>query len=326
MISATLERPASAVTARANEFVAAHRDEARALGHALSDLVGDPGAFAAALHRGLTRIADPIYVEGQQFVAPGIGATLGIRTPLLAAVGAALRTATRTDRPAPLLAVADRLLRADYLEARWLAFGLLERLVVQDPERTWQIMRRAAREAGDWITIDTLARAYARGVLDARFRWAELEQLVFSPSRWERRLVGSTLATIPHTDRDAGRTPTVVSDGLTLLGRLIGDDDPDVQKALAWAYRTLAEIDRAATLAALEHEADIAVRHRDGHRAWVIRDALSILSPSDGARIRASLRGVRRTTGAPATSEAAAIGARFGTLPDPREHPEPPLG
>ena len=33
------------------------------------------------------------------------------------------------------------------LEARWFAFGLLERLVADEPERTWQLLRRAAREA-----------------------------------------------------------------------------------------------------------------------------------------------------------------------------------
>ncbi len=271
-------------------------------------------------------MADPEERDGQAFVAPGIGTTLGIRTPLLNAVGTGFRAATRRDHSAPLLSVADRLLREDVLEARWFAFGLLVRLVREDPERTWQLMRRAAREAGDWITVDALARAYAGGVLAAPFRWAELEQLIFSPSRWERRLVGSTLATIPHTDRVAGRTRSVAAQGLALAGRLIGDAEPDVQKALSWAYRTFAEVDPSATLAALTGETDTAAENGDGHRAWVIRDALSKLAPDDAARLRSRLRGVRRSANAPSTSEAAATGARFGALPDPRNHPEPPLG
>ena len=326
MSTATLDRPGSTVTARSVAFVAARRDEAKALGRALADHVGDPDGLARVLRRGLDDLADPEVQAGQAFVAPGIGPTLGIRAPLLKAAGAGFGAATRRDRSAPMLAVADRLLREPYLEARWFAFGLLERLVLEDPERSWQLLRRAAREGGDWITIDTLARSYARGVLAAPFRWAELEQLVFSPSRWERRLVGSTLATIPHTDRVAGRAGSVAARGLALLGRLIGDDEPDVQKALSWAYRILAEVDPDATIAALTAETETAAAQRDGHRAWVIRDALSKLPASDAARLSERLRGVRRSADTPSTSEAAAIGARFGELPDPRNHPEPPLG
>lgn len=326
MSTATAEPPVSSVTARSVEFVAAHRVGAHELGRAVADLVGEPEPLAAALRAGLTRMADAEVRTGQAFVAPGIGTTLGIRTPLLKAVGAGFRAATRGDRSATLLAVADRLLREDYLEARWLAFGLLERLVGDDPERSWQLMRRAAREAGDCITVDTLARAYAWGVLAAPFRWAELEQLAFSPSRWERRLVGSTIATIPHADRRTGRTSDVATQGLALLARLIGDAEPDVQKALSWAYRTLADVDPDATLAALRHEAATAAGHGDGHRAWVVRDTLAKVPPEAAADIRTTLSGVRRSAGAPSTSEAAAISARFGDLPDPRHHPEPPLG
>ncbi len=318
--------PASPITARSVAFVAAKRPGARELGRSLGDLVGEPEPFAAALRRGLDALADPAYHEGQAAIAPGIGHTLGVRTPLLGAVAAGLRSNTRRDRSAPLLSIADRLLREDYLEAHWLAFGLLGRLVLVDPERAWQLLRRAARQAGDWITIDTLARPYAIGVLHAPFRWAELEQLVFSPSRWERRLVASTIAALPHEGRRHGLAEDVGSAGIDLLGQLIGDSEPDVQKALAWAYRTLAGEDPAATLAALERETETAAATSDGQRAWVIRDSLAKLTRDDAERLRSRLGGVRRTPGAPATSEAAAIRTRFGDLPDPRNHPEPPLG
>ena len=125
----------------------------------------------------------------------------------MAAVARGFRGATRDVRPAPLLFVADRLFREDHLEPRWFAFGLLERTLGPDPERTWQLLRRAAREAGDWITVDDLAHPYGKGIAAEPYRWAELEQLVFSPSRWERRLVGSTIATMTHVDHRRGRDP-----------------------------------------------------------------------------------------------------------------------
>jgi 3-methyladenine DNA glycosylase AlkD len=312
-------------TERARAFVAAHREAAETLGRRLADAFQDPETFAAVLRAGLRDLADPEYREGQHFVAPGLGPTHGVRNPLLDAIARGFRRETRRDRPTALLFVVDRLFAEPELEVRWFSFGLLERTLPVEPERTWQLLRRAARDAADWITVDTLARPYAKGVLAESYRWAELEQLVFSPSRWERRLVGSTIATIPHVDRTLGRTAEVAARGLGLLGNLIGDAEPDVQKALSWGYRTMAALDRAAVTTALTEETATAVAADDGHRAWVIRDGLSKLDPEVAAVLRARLEGIRRRPGAPSTSLAAGLAARFGGLPDLAAHPEPPL-
>jgi hypothetical protein len=237
----------SETTARAVAFVAARRDPAEALGASLAELSSDPDALAAALTRGLAGLADPEYLAGQRRIAPGIGAIHGVRWPLLAAVQRGFRNATRGDRPTPLLFIADRLFREQELETRWFAFGLLERTLAVETERTWQLLRRAARESGDWITVDSLAHPYGRGIAAEPYRWAELEQLVYSPSRWERRLVGSTIATMSHLDRRRDRDPGVAVHGLPLLAQLMGDAEPDVQKALSWAYRSLHAVDAAAT-------------------------------------------------------------------------------
>lgn len=318
-------RPLSAATARATAFVAERKADAEAIGAGLADHIHDPGTLATALRDGLARLADPEYEDGQHFIAPGLGTTHGVRSPLLDGVARGFRRATRHDPPAPLLSIADRLFREEHLEARWFAFALLERTLAADPERTWQLLRRAAREAADWITVDDLAHPYSTGITAEPYRWAELEQLVFSPSRWERRLVGSTIATISHGGRGAGRGPDVVDRALPLLDQLIGDAEPDVQKALSWAYRSLAQVDRERTTAAIRAQTERAVETDDGHRAWVIRDSLSKLAPVDADDLRARLAGIRRRAGAPSTSAAAELAARFGALPDPAGHPEPPL-
>lgn len=315
----------SPTTVAANALVADRLLVAQALGRDLAERVQDPVALAAALQRGLARLADPAYLAGQQLVAPGIGRTHGVRSPLLRAAARSFVAATRTDSPTTLLLVADRLLGEAELEARWFAFAVLDRTLIRDPERTWQLIRRAGRDAADWITVDTLAHTVAKGVLAEAFRWAELEQLVYSPSRWERRLVGSTIATLPSADRTAGRRPDVAGRGLALLGQLIGDAEPNVQKALSWAYRSMAFVDRTATARALDRESVRAAATSDGHRAWVIRDALSKLDPALGAEIRARLAGIRRTAGSPATSDASATAARFSSLGLGRPMPEPPL-
>lgn len=318
-----------AATAAADAFVEGHLRDARALGRDLADLVHEPAALAAAAAAGMRRLADPVYRDAQSWVAPGSANVIGVRAPLQRAVWGAFRRRTRGVRPSSLVHVADALLREGTTELRIFAIDLLTRLVATEPELAWQLLRRAARDAREWITVDTLARAYATGLLAEPYRWAELEQLVYSPSRWERRLVGSTIATLPSVDRTAGRRPEVAARGLALVRELIGDDAREVRAALGWALRRLATVDPAAVVAFCRAEAATAAAGRDGHRAGVLRDALPALavhaSPGDAAELAAALAGIRTARGAAATSRASGIARSFALPADPTAHPEPPL-
>jgi 3-methyladenine DNA glycosylase AlkD len=299
-------------------------DAATALGRAAGDLAPDPAAAVVALRRGLETLADATYREGQRRVAPGIGPTLGVRRPLLTAVSRGLRAATRRDRASALLDIAAGLLREDALELHWIAFDLLDRTILDEPERTWQLVRAEATRARDWITVDSLAHVAGRGILAEAYRWAELEQLVYSPSRWERRLVGSTIATIPFVDRRAGRTPEIAARGLAIVRDLVGDAEPDVQKALSWALRSLATVDLPGTIALLRAEAASAAAAADGHRAWVIRDTLDKIPEPHATELRSTVAGIRRRPGSPSTSRASATASDFlglGIAVPPAERP-----
>ena len=318
---------APGVTAGEHAAAVLAANEARAseLGAALADQIHDPVAFAARLRDAFAQLADPEYRLGQHFIAPGLGPTHGVRTPLQVGVRRAFEKASRKVSQSELLLVCDRLLREPERESRWFAISTLQRTLPREPERTWQLLRRAAAEADDWITVDDLAHPYGKGVLAEPYRWAELEQLTVSPSRWERRLVGSTIATMPFVNRSAGRAAEVTAHALPLLATLMGDSEPDVQKALSWAYRSMTVVDMAATTAALEQEARIAAEKDDGHRAWVVRDAVSKLEAGDATRIREHLAGIRRRAGAPATSVASELAGRFAAMGLGRRMPEPPL-
>jgi 3-methyladenine DNA glycosylase AlkD len=311
MTTAVADRPASAVTARAVAFVAERKPVAEALGRALADRAHEPAAFVQATDRALDDLADPEYLAGSHGVVPGLGPTKGVRWPLLLAILRGFNSGTRKAHSSTLLDLAGPLLREPNPELHWIAFGLLDRTVRAEPERTWQLLREAAAQAGDWATVDALAHPVGRGILAEPYRWAELEQLVYSPSIWERRLVGSTIATIPHVERGPGRQPIVVERGLGLLGELIGDSAPEVRKALSWAYRSMAQIDDQATAAALRDEARTAAETADGHRAWVIRDALSKLPAGVADELRATLGSIRSKAGAPSTSRASRTAAGF---------------
>jgi 3-methyladenine DNA glycosylase AlkD len=270
-------------------------------------------------------LADPVSLAGLRLVAPGIGPSLGVRLPLLEAVHRALIRELRGVRPARLLPVAEALAHDPIRELRWFSCWLLARVLPDEPEQAWQVLRGLASEADDWISVDTLATTVGRGILAEPYRWAELEQLVYSPSRWERRLVGSTIATIPFVDRTAGRTQDVADRGIALVSLLIGDSEPDVQKALSWALRNLAAIDGAGVTAFCRREAERAVATSDGARAWVVRDALRKLDAADAAEIRALLTGIRRTPRPANTSAAASTAAAFVTVRDDASASRAPL-
>lgn len=327
LAATTRPRPWPALSSADHAAATVGAREARAteLGGELADQLSDPRAFADQLRTAFRELADPEYRAGQTFIAPGIGPTHGVRSPLQGAVRSGFARASRHASTSDLLRVADLLLREREREARWFAIATLERTLRDEPERTWQLLRRAAADASDWITVDTLAHPFGKGILAEEYRWAELEQLTVSPSRWERRLVGSTIATMPFVNRTTGRDPVVASHALDVLGALIGDAEPDVQKALSWAYRSMTLVDAAATTAALEREAATAAEHHDGHRAWVIRDSLSKLDAPAAGRIRARLAGIRRHAAAPSTSTAAELAARFSDMGLGRPMPQPPL-
>lgn len=324
MSPAAVQAASSATTAASNAFVAAHRNAAIAVGDRLAELIADPDSFVVAVRAGLAELADPAVVDGIHSVAPGLGLVLGVRLPLLEAAHKQFRRGTNGASTAHILDVTDRLLREEAADVRWFGMWNLERLLPTDPERTWQLMRRAATQAGEWISVDTLAHPYGAGILRERRRWVELEQLVYSPSRWERRLVGSTLATMPHVKLAGSHDGSVVKSGLTLIGQLIGDNEPDVQKALSWALRNLAALDSAAVVFFLKTETAAARDTDDGSRAWVIRDTFSKIPVDTAERLRAQLDGIRRRPGAVSTSRAAATAAQFvstGAAPRPVDSP-----
>jgi 3-methyladenine DNA glycosylase AlkD len=301
----------SDITKRARAFVDAKLPQARGLGTSLVELIDDPESFAEVLRGGLEELADPEYAAEQERVAPGFGAVIGVRLPLIHAVARQLRKPLMEASSSSSIWLAQRLVTSDVREVRLFAAVPLERALTDDPERSWQLLRRLARAATDWISVDTIADLVARGIVYEPYRWAELEQLVYSESPWERRLVGSAVARMPFQVPATRRTTLDAKRGLMLIKSLIGDADPNVQKALSWALREWTRVDAARVTAFLREEADLAVRTDDGHRAWVIRDALAGQPTSVAAGLRARLEGVRRRADAPSTSTASAEAQGF---------------
>jgi len=307
----------SEASAKADAFVSAHLDEAAALGERLADLTEEPELFLPALREGLIELADPAYSDMAERASPGTTAAYAVRGPLLIAVQRPLRAALHEGSSISALRLAQHLVEAEDRDLRLFALPCLRRALAQDPEQTWQLMRRMGGGAVDWIEVDSLADVWARGILAESFRWAELEQLIYSERTFERRLVPATLATIPHrlpTARRDELRPESVERALDMIGLLMGDAEEMVQKALSWAIREWTRVDAVVTAELLRLETDFAVQHRDGARAWVIRDALSNQPPDLSTTLREQLAGLRRDRNAPSTSIAAGQAASFAAV------------
>ncbi|MEP7359979.1 MAG: DNA alkylation repair protein [Chloroflexota bacterium] len=301
------------MTARAQALVAERLPQARGLGQALAELTDQPEEFVKVVREGLTALADDAYATEQARVTPGAGAIFGVRNPLLAALNRQVRAALKQGSSASALWLAERLATEPEREFTIIAHTCLLRSLPDDPERTWQLMRGLARAAHEWISVDSLAELYAAGILRESYRWAELEQLVYSASKWERRLVGATIARLPYELKGPDRSRLLNSPALTLIESLLGDAEPDVQKSLSWALRSWTDVDQRGVVELIRAQAVDAHTTNDGHKAWVLRDALTAphIDASYAAEIRARLEGVRRDGHAPATSRAAETARGF---------------
>jgi 3-methyladenine DNA glycosylase AlkD len=302
---------------QADVFVSAHLDAAAELGRRLSDLIDEPAAFLGLLRAGLEDLADAEHRALVERLSPGTPARYIVRAPLAEAIRRPLEQALQEGSSIPALQLAQHLAGAEERDLRLFALPCLRRSLHEDPEQTWQLLRRMGRVAGDWVEVDSLADLWARGILAERFRWAELEQLLYSQRTFERRLVGATLATIPHRLPRARRDelrPQAVTRALEMIRLLMGDAEVMVQRSLSWAIREWSRVDALATAELLRAETAIAVERRDGARAWVVRDALSNQPAALARSLRRELAGIRRDRRQASTSIAAGHAAGFAAV------------
>ena len=314
---------ASPATQRARAFVAQRTPDALALGTAAGELVNEPVTLAATVHAGLERLADPEYHEGMHWVAPGLGPTLGVRQPLLAAVSRGLRGRCETiGRPpsstSPTPCCGTRCSRST---------GWVRPARADDRRRARAHVAAGPRGGGRRGRLDHRRLAgprrgsrHPRGAVPLGGAGAARVLALRWSGAWSGRPSRRSRTSIAR----AGREPEVAARALPILADLIGDADADVQKALSWALRAMSTVDHDATLAFLRREAATARRDDDGHRAWVVRDSLESCRPRRPTSSVARLAGIRKRPGAPSTSRAAATAAGLhglGVAVPPSERP-----
>lgn len=295
---------------------------------------GTPAALAASAAAALPETAEAarLVIEGLRSLgAPAAMDTAGsdrLADRHADELAEVLADAVADDPPAVVLDLADHLVRAGDPALAVVAAALLDRALPAQPVRAWQLLRAGTRGCRTAIAADALAVPAARGVLLEPYRWAELEQLVLSPSPWERRLAAGAVAVLAASEPEGAGDPELVRRGLALVADLLGDPDPEVREGLADALRALLAADPNRATAFVAAEAATATATADGNRAAVLRAVTPGLGTA-GAPIDAALTTLRADPSAPSTSRAAATAAAFsdlGVAVDPAARPLVPRG
>ena len=320
MTAAVAERPTSTspVTERARALVAERTPEAVALGRDSGRPRPRPGRAsprrcAPASSGSPTRSTSRASVGSPRASGRSSASASRCSPPSAAASAAPLRH----DRATTLLDVADALLRErGRSSSHWLG--------VRPPRA------HDRRGAGAHLAARPRRASAQRGRLD-HHRLARARRRPRHPRRAlplggarAARLLAVPLGAAsrrlddrdPPARRPAGRTPAGgrSARACAILADLIGDAEPDVQKALSWALRALAVVDLAGDRRVPAPRGGHGTRHRrrpprvGGPRHP--REAAGATADE----LRATVDGIRRRPGAPSTSRAAAAAAAFTGL------------
>ena len=130
--------------------------------------------------------------------------------------------------------LAEALWNSGAFEEKLIAAKLLGSSCKKDPERALTLAKKFAAQVSDWAVCDTLGMQGLKGIALEKqielFAWSN--KLVKSESLWERRLA---LVLLTHFVKDRN-SRTLIEE---TLGRLRGDKEHYVKKAVEWLQRDL---------------------------------------------------------------------------------------
>lgn len=225
-----------------------------------------------AMRAGLTAAAEPAYRDQIEKLVPGIR-TLGVRVPKIRALAAALAKADLALDAEAAAGLLDKACVGGSRDEILGAIFLLARFRKALPHLPWPRIAAWLKAVDNWETCDQLAMTIAAPAVAANAALLpRLQALTADRNRWARRFALATAAAL--TQKGRGQTEAC----LGIAARLMTDDEPMVQKALAWALREASDDDPAG-VAALLHQ------HRATLSARVLREASEKLP----AKIRAAL-------------------------------------
>jgi 3-methyladenine DNA glycosylase AlkD len=231
------------------------------------------GQWFREIGRQLDGAGEPAYRQQIERLVPGIR-TRGVRVPKIRALVAAFAKEFKPafDDGCALLDLAaangsrDEMLFGSFLVAR--SKKALRAL-------PWSRLKKWSAALDNWETCDQLAMAVAGPLVAADLALVrELETMAQAKRLWQRRFAVATAATLNQRGQSHPEAT------LAVCRHVVGDPEPMVQKALAWAVRETCKSDPGLAHAFL-------VRHKRALPPRVLKDAAAKLAPADRRRLLA---------------------------------------
>ena len=184
---------------------------------------------------------------------------IGVRVPELRKVVVSLYKQVSKWTAAEVVPLVDALLETNALEARQVAFELLDRHRAARESLRLEDIERLGEGMDNWVTTDT----FAEYVAGAAWREQRIDDEVVrgwtrSRDRWWRRT--AVVCTIALNKKARGATGDPVRT-LDICERVVADRDDMVVKGLSWALRELSKREPHRVLAFLDaHTDELAAR------------------------------------------------------------------
>ncbi len=192
----------------------------------------------------LEDIADPVRKSKAEIMYPTSMTIYGVWNTKLNDIAKELKADTKKWIIQDVIALAKALVDTNNYECRFIAYKLLGRNKKILPKMTADDVHYLRNGLDNWESVDCFALQIAGilwsdGIITDKMilSWAKSENL------WERRLALATTVGLNMKTNGLKATPQKT---IMICNLLINDKADMVQKALSWAIRELAEVDRAA--------------------------------------------------------------------------------
>jgi len=217
--------------------------------------MSDVPSLVAEITERLSQAADPARLEWAKENYPTAMQVLGVKVPDMRPVVIDL---SKRLRPAPaeqVIALAQALADTDIFECRKVGYEILSRHKTAMATLDTEAIERLGRGNDNWIAVDTLAGLVAGPI------WREgqipdevVRNWTVSEDRWWRRTAVVCTVALNQKARGGAGDPERTLD---ICGRVAGEQDPMMAKALSWALRELAKRDPAPVQVFLAEHDDV---------------------------------------------------------------------
>jgi 3-methyladenine DNA glycosylase AlkD len=195
-------------------------------------------AEVAAITAALEARRDPAYEAGMRRTVPSALPAHATRVPAIRKVATEWTRAHKLAGGEELIALCEALWATGWREEMLVAVMLLSRSKEAMELVAWEVIERWSGQIENWELVDNLAGGVTGPLLRERPSLRkEVASLAGSAHSWQRRLAVVTL--IEATRKDPSWAPELQG----LAAKLRSDRGPTMRKAVAWALKTLRDLE-----------------------------------------------------------------------------------